>query len=923
MDKLTCLAEAVEFLKKLWSYESEDARCFAIVDIGAKTYYRHFCRDGGDIYDAVERHLDALLEADVNIYHQVLPLSRKPERGRGSAADVKVGKWLWADLDYKREVESAEFEGCREYDDYALECFYTERGKTIYVKRPRLSEALEDVRKKIGEPSIVVDSGAGYHFYFKLSREVDAETLKRLEAWVVDTLGADRHSKDLARILRLPCSVNQRVNRLARVIYVSDAVYDPDELLKRMSTKTQSEPQQQRRHDAGLRELSEAEILKIVELLKDAYRPGNRQFISLYLAGWLAKANISPVSAARVIKALMEATGDEDPPASRISTIAYSYRKAGIDISTFVDEIARTTGVRPYGVGAPLEDVAVKGKTGLQEILEEALGEQRALAIIHELTEILNASSPHVGDSVIELLNYEKQLYAVANLRRLIMAKAKRKGNELIYRDRIAVVAPTQVIVYENPLGGIRKYEIRFEGKTLSRPLVIGPATLDEIANRLVTEGFVYNRRQIHDVLSAVIQGFVLRRRAQIRTEIESPGFYYLDGKVTAVKFDMSKPSNDELRTALTTLNELALIWFRHAAERFAVVVKWGAVAPFGYILKQKGTWLPQLYLYGAPGTGKTTLGRIVLRMWGLDSRYEKTGASIDTVPRLGHVLSESTFPVLINEPGGALMRDEVVESLKNAIDGLTVRGKFIQGQYVPLPALASLIFTSNRHWPQDTALRRRLRIISFSYAERITEEKWKAFETEMVPRLEALRAIGKCIASIVAADPSLLDGVTDPLQLGETLLTRCYEIADMPAPQWLAYDYVEKEDIYDDVRDEFLRRLVNIVNNYYTRYIDRVSVTNIVDRLVALANHQLLPGVYIKDTKIVITPQLIKELQLDRDFPDASLKSLAEMFEFEYKLERIGSRVVRAAVVDIDKLSEILSTEVKDYENNEDEEEV
>ena len=90
----------------------------------------------------------------------------------------------------------------------------------------------------------------------------------------------------------------------------------------------------------------------------------------------------------------------------------------------------------------------------------------------------------------------------------------------------------------------------------------------------------------------------------------------------------------------------------------------------------------------------------------------------------------------------------------------------------------------------------------------------------------------------------------------------------------------------------------------------------------MALANNQLLPGVYIKNTKIVITPQLIKELQLDRDFPDASLKSLAEMFEFEYKLERIGSRVVRAAVVDIDKLSEILSTEVKDDESNENEEE-
>jgi len=48
----------------------------------------------------------------------------------------------------------------------------------------------------------------------------------------------------------------------------------------------------------------------------------------------------------------------------------------------------------------------------------------------------------------------------------------------------------------------------------------------------------------------------------------------------------------------------------------------------------------------------QTTLGEIILAMWGLDSRHVKTGSSVDTPARLGYVLSQSTFPVLINEPG-------------------------------------------------------------------------------------------------------------------------------------------------------------------------------------------------------------------------------------------------------------------------------
>ncbi|MEM4448602.1 MAG: hypothetical protein QW219_04255 [Fervidicoccaceae archaeon] len=183
--------------------------------------YKHFCLDDLKDYDTilqrVKEYVSRLGPSD-HVYFQVLPLAQKPEKGRGSERDVKVGRWLWLDLDYKETVEKQEFEGCREGEDHALECYYTESGKVIHVKRPPLSEVLNQVRDRLGvEPWFIVDSGAGYHLYFRLSQEVDASTLKKLEAWLVEELGGDPQSKDLARILRLPGSVNPRVGRLVQL----------------------------------------------------------------------------------------------------------------------------------------------------------------------------------------------------------------------------------------------------------------------------------------------------------------------------------------------------------------------------------------------------------------------------------------------------------------------------------------------------------------------------------------------------------------------------------------------------------------------------------------------------------------------------------------------------------------------------------
>ncbi|MEM4554181.1 MAG: DNA-primase RepB domain-containing protein, partial [Ignisphaera sp.] len=238
---------AVRFLQGVWLYTSPDARCFSVVVIGGSVKYKHFCLDEMDydtLFQSVRKYVSKISNSkDVHVYYQVLPLARKPEKGRGSERDVKVGRWLWVDFDYKEVVENQGFESCREGENYALECYYTDSGKVIHVSRPPLKSVIEDVKNKLGlEPTLVVDSGAGYHLYFRLSREVDASTVKRLEEWLVDRLGGDPQSKDLARILRLPGSINPRTQRLVQVIYTGSEEIDPEKLLERIETEKLEAP---------------------------------------------------------------------------------------------------------------------------------------------------------------------------------------------------------------------------------------------------------------------------------------------------------------------------------------------------------------------------------------------------------------------------------------------------------------------------------------------------------------------------------------------------------------------------------------------------------------------------------------------------------------------------------------------------------
>jgi hypothetical protein len=147
-------------------------------------------------------------------------------------------------------------------------------------------------------PSVIVDSGGGYHAYwlfrapFRLTSNEERERARRLQAaWVV-YVGGDKGAKDLARVLRVPGTVNRKYDP-PRPVVILRADYDrlynlPDlETLARPAERTPAPIGGNGRgpsEDAGSFWLGKA---------LDQAAPGNRNATGFWLATQLRDAGLS------------------------------------------------------------------------------------------------------------------------------------------------------------------------------------------------------------------------------------------------------------------------------------------------------------------------------------------------------------------------------------------------------------------------------------------------------------------------------------------------------------------------------------------------------------------------------------------------------------------------------------------------------
>lgn len=152
-------------------------------------------------------------QSDVTNYF-ALATYADPEAGRTAHNTVQLNT-LWLDVDYKN-----------------------------YETVDAANADLTQLATVVGAPSIVVDSGAGFHAYWVLREAMYTEDWKPLAlafqtTWQALGVKGDPISADAARILRLPGTHNRKYDPPVQVVIRSheDITYAPKALAKKLNAK--------------------------------------------------------------------------------------------------------------------------------------------------------------------------------------------------------------------------------------------------------------------------------------------------------------------------------------------------------------------------------------------------------------------------------------------------------------------------------------------------------------------------------------------------------------------------------------------------------------------------------------------------------------------------------------------------------------
>jgi len=937
------------FLYSLWGlYSSSQPLYYEIFILKNEKPRVLFFSDVDSAIAWLDNNLQKFSNADV--YYGVLPRSKIKEKGRrGSEEDVDSGLYLWVDLDYKKEMTKDEFERFlkkanrtdidinkdiwyEEHKDHVVIGFYKKEDKYIVFTRPSLSYVLEKVKKKIGiEPSIVVDSGNGYHLYFRLKYDIDAKRLKKLEKALVKTLGGDQNATDLARVLRLPSSINQRTGRKCSIIFYNiNNEYDPDELEKKLDVEEQSKKvdikedkeeekkEEEKSEQTYKKELTNEQILEIVKTLEPIYKTGARHEIILYLVGWLYKLRISYESAERLIKTICEHFKDEECQ-DRLYTLKDTYG---------VNKTPRQDRLKIQGKG-------LKTKGGLYDLIvneKKLVNEEIGLSIIKKIEEILNSASPYKLDPVFAILNINNKKYAIAlpSLKAIFTAHLS-DDNNVIYEEKVVDAYPLKVVMYQDPVDPTK---VTFETvwKSAVRPITIRlpPLPVADIISYLDNAGLIIKNRLSKDVITAILNAYVKKKKAQVRADVDSKGFFIINNELRVSRVRVTKP--EDVKKAVELIDKLRQYFDE---SKLAYVLAWGLASPFNFILKQRlanraSDVYPYLILFGESNAGKSTLSLIACYVSGSEvianeKCEEVDGTKVDTIPKLGMFLNDSTFMKPVKEAWGLFKDIEKVEMLKDVVDNTIARARIEEKSRLrtflalrPLLMTLNRIKNSNIKFPDDPGFRRRYKIIPFTLNDtKKIEGKRDEFNKLVYPHLPLLGNLGMLFAYKMLNDKQLQEKyIENPLEVTKQFLKQLLQKYGFES-DWLdknpEFEGNEREVDIENVRSFF----INKINDVYQKYIGKLvvvgdgtqnsyiySTINIKSKIDVIIDAKLLPYMLKKDDRYIITSAIKNDEDFYKSIGEITLKDLAELLHeggvtAEYTTVKIKDKAIKCIILD------------------------
>jgi hypothetical protein len=523
----------------------------------------------------------------------------------------------------------------------------------------------------------------------------------------------------------------------------------------------------------------------------------------------------------------------------------------------------------------------------------------------------------------------------------------------LKYAKVLANAIPIEVTIYDDPINVTleQRYKIKFRTSTEKIFASRGPSSLDGIVAELVDKALVYSAQEGKEALSRIVNAYENDGSIRISQEIESPGFYLIDGRIKAFRIEIRDHSQQELAEAAEFLNTLVE---RHNRKEIpATTIKWATVGPFDYVLKQYTRdlcWMPWLGLVGWPRSGKSTQGRIACGIWedfyhGI--KYNIPFTTVNTEARLGKKLSQSTLPTTINECD-ALNDDKnknIQEMIKNCIETKVSRGKYeTRTVYVDEPALSLSILTSNSSLPSELGFRSRIIYIVYTKDDKYWDSLGaKEFTAFILKGRQHLTVYGNFVARYILKNQQVLlkENIEDCnwKEAAESVLREFYIAAGKPIADWLTY-LVDEKDVMEAAAQEaneishfelrgFLEKA--IIDGYRN---DPLIETDSQNNKIGLAvnvelgrkldrclNQRLIPYLHKHRSRsgifeVVITHDIIRELKRSRISNTLTMQALArEIPNFEYGPLKLNDGTARVVHGPYDDFVKFLNCDFNDEE--------
>jgi hypothetical protein len=669
----------------------------------------------------------------------------------------------------------------------------------------------------------------------------------------------------------------------------------------------------------------------IASVIAIAYRNGTRDAIVFDLSGFLYHQNINQENVENIVRDLCKLTDDEEV-SSRLRVVQNTYEK-------------------------PKNGEMVTGKNALFKTLERIVGIDTADQIIKDLMNILNKNRDptlsqlnqhtrqELAGNIFEITCYNPLTLVVAHSikKQILTLKTPRyscrddcqnnnkKLQVLKYGEVIINATPVKIIQYENPLNNQIKYKMDFDS-SIGRPFSVPPSTVEDITKDLIMRGVVYKQRNAEELLNAILNGAQRQNKVSVVRQIDTPGFYFVDGKLVASEIgEYTKIlSRDDIIKCAEFLNEL-VTRSKHP-EMLVTLLKWGILSPFSHVFKQLSQdsgerYMPWPYLDGHTQTSKTTDAKIALAIH--RKHKSKIGlSSADNVRRLADAISHSTFPILIDEVKlNPKIQAELIEAIKHSTQGETARTRLsLSSKPIKIPALSPCIMTSNHPLPADPALRRRFLNFHYPKEDKPTMAEIKKFESFLKPGLNLLGTLGDFTTNYLLRHQEIIvDDNNDWRSIAKIMLVEFHKSVDLNLPGWIEMisdgnpfedAEVEEEEL---IRGYFKRKINDTFSKNYRALVpwqeQQVDCATNKYKLMEMRlnfclDNQLISYLRRKNSnpsEILITKDILKEL---RDADISSIQhfaDLARLLRADYKPAKLDHKPVRAIIIQIADLMDFI----------------